>query len=76
MADFASIQAQFDQDPTLKQRFLSDPIGVLNQHGVQLSPQQAFNVQQAVAEVTRPTTTPVEDLSIRVGITIGIVIRF
>jgi len=76
MADFADIQAKFDSDPDLAKRFMSDPIGVLSQHGVQLSPQQAFNVQQAVSEVTKPGAPETEALSIRVGITIGIVIRF
>jgi hypothetical protein len=33
-------------------------------------------VQQAVSEVTRPGAPAAEALSIRVGITIGIVIRF
>jgi hypothetical protein len=76
MADFAHIQAQFDNDPALVKRFLSDPVGVLNAHGVQLTPQQAFGVQQAVSEVTQPNSPATEALSIRVGVTIGIVIRF
>ncbi len=76
MADFADIQAKFDQDPTLGKKFLSDPIGVLNSHGIQLTPQQAFEVQQAVSEVTRPSTSEAKAASIRVGITVGIVIRF
>jgi hypothetical protein len=76
MADFADLQAKFDSDPALGKQFLSDPIGVLSQHGVQLSSQQAFNVQQAVAEVMRPGTPAPDRAAARSGVFIGIVINF
>jgi hypothetical protein len=76
MADFANIQTQFDNDPALGKRFLSDPVGVLSQHGLQLSPQQAFNLQQAVAEVTQPGAEARAAALPHISISISISIRF
>jgi hypothetical protein len=72
MADFADIQAQLHNDPALAKRFLSDPVGVLHQHGVQLSPQQTFNLHKAVAEVTRPGAPTQAALLPNIRVFIGI----
>jgi hypothetical protein len=74
MGDFAKLQEKLDADPDLARRFLSDPVGVLADSDVKLSPQQAFRLQQEVAEFTKPiSATP--DLHISVSapkISIGI----
>jgi hypothetical protein len=54
MADFTKLQQKFDSDPDLCKRFLSDPVGVLAENDITLSPQQAFRLQQEVADFTRP----------------------
>jgi hypothetical protein len=74
MADFSDIQTKFDNDPALAKQFLSDPIGVLRQHGVQLSPQQMFEVQKSVSEVTQVGTPALAAALPNIRIFIGIVI--
>jgi hypothetical protein len=54
MADLARLQERFDNEPELCNRFLSDPVGVLAENDVALSPQQAFQLQQDVLDFTRP----------------------
>ena len=54
MADLARLQQRFDNEPELCKRFLSDPVGVLAENDVVLSPQQAFQLQQDVLDFTRP----------------------
>ncbi len=62
MADLARLQERFDNEPELCTRFLSDPVGVLAENDIVLSPQQAFQLQQDVLDFTRPLpTTPVID---------------
>jgi hypothetical protein len=72
MANFSDIQTKLDNDPALAKQFLSDPIGVLRQHAVELSPQQMFEVQKSVAEVTRVGTPAAALPHIRIFIGIWI----
>jgi hypothetical protein len=60
MADFAGLQQKFDGDPELCKRFLSDPVGVLAENNITLSPQQAFRLQQDVEEFTRPINATID----------------
>ena len=53
MADLGEIQKKFDSDRGLRDRFLSDPIGVLREQGIVLGPQQAFELQYSLLEATR-----------------------
>ncbi len=48
MADFGEIHRKLDSDRALYRRFLLDPVRVLAEHGVTLSPQQAFEFQHAI----------------------------
>jgi hypothetical protein len=73
MANFADLQNKFDRDPELCRRFLSDPIGVLSAEGVHLSPQQAFNLQQTVSDITRRGAAASHS---SVGVGIVVEIRF
>jgi hypothetical protein len=73
MADFAALQAKFDSDPALGRRFLSDPVGVLKSEGVDVAPQQAFEIQRAVSEIGRPSG-PLQ--AARVDVSVSVTIRF
>jgi hypothetical protein len=48
MADFGEIHRKLDSDRALYRRFLLDPVEVLREHGVTLSPQQAFEFQHSI----------------------------
>jgi hypothetical protein len=48
MADLGEIQRKLDSDRAVYRRYLSDPIGVLAEHGVILAPQQAFELQHSI----------------------------
>jgi hypothetical protein len=70
MADFARLQEKFDNEPELCKRFLSDPVGVLAENDIVLSPQQAFQLQQDVLDFTRPpAANPVVSPDIHIAIT-------
>ena len=66
MADFHQIQEKFDKDPELRKRFLRDPIGVLRELDVILGPQQAFQLQQDVANFQKQGPSPA---GVHVGVT-------
>jgi hypothetical protein len=48
MADLGEIQRKLDSDRAVYLRYLSDPVGVLAEHGVILSRQQAFELQHSI----------------------------
>ena len=68
MADFADIQTKFDADPALRRKLLADPVGVLAQHGITLTPQQAFRLQQDVHDFMASQSGVTPDIEIGVGV--------
>jgi hypothetical protein len=59
MADLGEIQRKFETDQALYRRFLSDPVGVLREHGVILTPQQGFELQYSIMRSTRSVTVAI-----------------
>jgi hypothetical protein len=51
---FDQIQHKFDNDPALCRRFLKDPVDVLEEQGVLLSPHLAAQLQKDVKNFTKP----------------------
>jgi hypothetical protein len=63
MADLGEVQRKFETDRALYNRFLSDPVGVLRELGVILTPQQGFELQYSIMRSTRPMEAAITSLA-------------
>jgi hypothetical protein len=53
MVDLGRLEEQLNSDPALRRRFLADPVALLRQAGIWLSPERQQALRSEAARVTR-----------------------